>query len=34
VDDALVRELTLRDFDEALRLLERVAAVAVDQSSA
>jgi pterin-4a-carbinolamine dehydratase len=26
----LVRELTLRDFDEAMRFLERVAAAAVD----
>jgi 4a-hydroxytetrahydrobiopterin dehydratase len=28
--DALVRELTLRDFDEALRFFERVAQAAVD----
>ena len=27
---ALVRELTLRDFDDAMRFLERVAAAAVD----
>jgi pterin-4a-carbinolamine dehydratase len=30
VGDALVRELTMRDFDEALRLFERVALCAVD----
>ena len=30
VGDALIRELTLRDFAEALSLLERIAAAAVD----
>jgi pterin-4a-carbinolamine dehydratase len=30
VGDALIRDLTCRDFDEAMRFVEEVAAVAVD----